>query len=251
MDEWFFFFYWRYNPLWVLAFSVILLHSVLSLLSFLHPLIPNAWMSFSVSSTHLFLGLPLILLPFGFHSNTLLGILFSSIHITCPNQAILLLFMNLTMYAFPMSPFNSWFILILQDPSLSCTGPKIFINILRMGEWLIFLIWMVLGSNHGSKASCSVWYSSFPQSLQAKRKVPVIRLLLPHLVSSPVTHWLSCHLMLQKWDVDSFMKTRFQKMCVVYTEHVHWAALITCDMLRYFTVYSDKQACVYMKLYFT
>jgi len=125
------FFYWRYNPLWVLAFSVILLHSVLSLLSFLHPLIPNAWMSSSVSSTHLFLGLPLILLPVGFHSSILLGILYSSIRITCPNQAILLLFMNLTMSAFPMSSFNSWFILILQDPSLSCTGPNIFLSILR------------------------------------------------------------------------------------------------------------------------
>ena len=82
---------------------MILLHSILSLLSFLHPLIPNVWMSSSISSTHLFLGLPLILLPVGFHSNTLLGILFSSIRITCPNQAILLLFMNLTVSAFPMS----------------------------------------------------------------------------------------------------------------------------------------------------
>jgi hypothetical protein len=35
------------------------------------------------------------------------------------------------MSACPMSSFNSWFILILQDPSLSCTGPKIFLNILR------------------------------------------------------------------------------------------------------------------------
>ena len=34
----FFFFYWCYNPLWVLAFSVILFHSVLSLHNFLHPL---------------------------------------------------------------------------------------------------------------------------------------------------------------------------------------------------------------------
>ena len=106
-SHFFFFFHRRYNPLWVLAFSVILLHSVLSLLSFLHPLIPNAWMSSSISSTHLFLGLPLILLPVGFHSNTLLGILFSSIHITCPNQANLLLFMDLTMSAFPMSSFKA------------------------------------------------------------------------------------------------------------------------------------------------
>jgi O-antigen/teichoic acid export membrane protein len=31
-----FFFYWHYNPIWVLAFSVTFFHSVLSLLSFLH-----------------------------------------------------------------------------------------------------------------------------------------------------------------------------------------------------------------------
>ena len=94
---------------------------------------------------------PLILLPFGFHSNTLLGILFSSIHITFPNQAILLFF-----YESYYVCISYELIQILQDPSLSCTGPKIFLNILCMGEWLIFLIWKVLGSNHGSKTSCSV-----------------------------------------------------------------------------------------------
>src|SRR5215510_14259050 len=102
-----FFFDWRHNPLWVLAFSVILLHSVLSLLSFLHPLIPIDWISSSISSVHLFLCLPLILLPVGFHSNTLSGILFSSIHITCPNQTILLLFIDLSMSAFPISSLSS------------------------------------------------------------------------------------------------------------------------------------------------
>jgi hypothetical protein len=54
----------------------------------------------SISSIHLFLGLPLILQPIGFHSNILLGVLFSSIRITWPSQAILLLFINLTMSAF-------------------------------------------------------------------------------------------------------------------------------------------------------
>ena len=122
---------WRYNPLWVLAFSVISFHSVLSLLSFLHPLIPIVWISSSTSSIHLFLGLPLILLPIGFHSNILLGILPPSIRITCPSQAILLLSINLTMFAFPMSSFSSWFFLILQIPFSSCTGPKIFLNIFR------------------------------------------------------------------------------------------------------------------------
>ena len=119
-----FFFCCRYNPLWVLAFSVIFFHSVLSLLTFLHPLIPFVWMSSSTSSIHLFLSLPLILLPIGFHSCILLGILILSIRITCPSQAILLPFINLTMSALPVSSFTSWFFLILQIPFSSCTGQK-------------------------------------------------------------------------------------------------------------------------------
>ena len=122
----FLFFCWRYNPLWVLAFSVISFHSALSLHSFLHPLIPIVWISSSTSLIHLFLGLPLILLPTGFHSVILLGILPPSIHITCTSQAILLLFINLTMSALPMSSFSSWFFLILQIAFSSCTGPKNF-----------------------------------------------------------------------------------------------------------------------------
>ena len=80
-----------------LAFSAIFFHSILSLLSFLPPLIPIVWISSSKSSIHLFLGRPLILLHTDFHSNILQGILPPSIHITCPSQAILLLFINLTM----------------------------------------------------------------------------------------------------------------------------------------------------------
>ena len=127
----FFFFCWRYNPLWVLAFSVIFFHSILPLLIFLHPLIPIFWISSSTSSIHFFLGLPLILLPIGFHSSILLGILIPSIRVTCPSQAILPLFMNLTMSSFPMSSFSSWFFLILQNPFSSCTGPKIFLSTFR------------------------------------------------------------------------------------------------------------------------
>jgi len=121
-----FFLRWRYSPLWGLAFSAIFFHSVLSLLSFLRPLIPIVWISSSASSVHLFLGRPLILLPIGFHSNILLGILPLSIRITCPSQAILLLFINLTVSAFPMGSFSSWFFLTLQIPFSSCTGPNIF-----------------------------------------------------------------------------------------------------------------------------
>jgi len=103
----FFFFYWSYNPLWVLAFSVIFFHSALSLHNILHPLIPIICISSSMSSIHLFLVLPLFLLPVGFHSSTLLGILFPSICITWPSQAILLLFTNLTISAFFIRLFSS------------------------------------------------------------------------------------------------------------------------------------------------
>jgi len=73
-DKNIFFFYWHYNPLWVLAFSVILFHSALSLQWFLHRLIPIICISSSMSAIHLFLGLPLIRVPRGFHSNILLGV---------------------------------------------------------------------------------------------------------------------------------------------------------------------------------
>jgi hypothetical protein len=78
----FFFFYWHYNTMWVLALSVIVFHSSLSLHCFLHRLIPIICISSSMSTIHLFLGLPLILVPTGFYSNTLLGVLLSSIRIT-------------------------------------------------------------------------------------------------------------------------------------------------------------------------
>ena len=91
----FFFFHWRYDPLWVLAFSVIFFHCALSLHCFLHLLTPIICKSSSLSAIHLFRGLPPVLVPIGFHCNILLGVLLSSIRITWPSQAILLLFIIL------------------------------------------------------------------------------------------------------------------------------------------------------------
>jgi hypothetical protein len=51
----FFFFYWYYNPICVLAFSIILFHSALSLHCFLYCLIPIIYISSSISTIHLFL----------------------------------------------------------------------------------------------------------------------------------------------------------------------------------------------------
>jgi hypothetical protein len=65
----FLFFYWRFNPLWVLAFSVIFFHSALSSHCFLHRLTPVICKSSSMPAIHLFRGLPLVLVPIGFHCN--------------------------------------------------------------------------------------------------------------------------------------------------------------------------------------
>jgi len=56
----FFFFRWHYSPLWAfLACRTIPLHFFLSITISLHLLTPSTWSSFSTSSLHPFLGLPL------------------------------------------------------------------------------------------------------------------------------------------------------------------------------------------------
>ena len=69
--------------------------SLLYTLSF-HPFPPPSLSSSLASSCHLFLGLPLSLVNSNFIYNNLLGILFSSILSTCPNQ------------------HNLWFLVIVQ-----------------------------------------------------------------------------------------------------------------------------------------
>jgi hypothetical protein len=76
-----------------LAFWVIFFYSALSSHCFLHRLTPIICKSSSMPAIHLF---PLVLVPTGFHYNILLGVLLSSIRITWPRKAILLLFINLT-----------------------------------------------------------------------------------------------------------------------------------------------------------
>jgi len=61
-------------------------HSCLLCTFSFHPFPPTSLPSSLTASCHLFLGLPLNLVVPKFISNTLLGILFSSILCTCPNQ---------------------------------------------------------------------------------------------------------------------------------------------------------------------
>ena len=71
---------------WFLAVLRTLLHSSLSCTFSCHSSPPTILPSSLTSSSHLFLGLPLGLIVSKFMYNTLLGILFSSILCTCPNQ---------------------------------------------------------------------------------------------------------------------------------------------------------------------
>ena len=73
---------------------------------------PTLLPSSLTSSCHLFLGLPLNLVVFKFIYNNLLGILFSSILCTCPNQHNLF---NLTVYSYHHSPLT-----ILPSSLTSC-----------------------------------------------------------------------------------------------------------------------------------
>lgn len=123
--------------------------SIHSLLDNLFPSVPVVWMSFSVSASHFFRGLPPITLP-------------TSIHYTSPSLANLLLFANLTMFT-PLSKWlGSWFILRLPEPPLLWTGPRIvrriFVSKIRS--------WLILDKVHPSNLYITVGHYTFYFSVQ-------------------------------------------------------------------------------------
>ena len=87
---WFFFFFrWRYSPLWALVCRKISLYCSLYITSSLHLLTLRTWKSLSTSSLHPFLGLPLRLVPSSSWVKIFLGILSSCILSRWPRQLIL------------------------------------------------------------------------------------------------------------------------------------------------------------------
>ena len=75
----FFFFHWHYSPLWGLVCWTMSFHFFLSATNSLHLLTPSTWRSLYTSSFHLFLGLPLLLVPSISWVKIFLGTLSSSI----------------------------------------------------------------------------------------------------------------------------------------------------------------------------
>jgi len=98
----FFFFRWRYSPLWALACRTIPLHLSLSITNSLHLLTPNTWRSLSTSSPHPFLGSSSSSRPFQFFSEDFFGnpLLLHSLQVTQPT------------YPLPLYPFYYIFFFI-------------------------------------------------------------------------------------------------------------------------------------------
>jgi hypothetical protein len=109
----FFFFHWRYSPLWALACRTIPLHLSLSITNSLHLLTPNTWRSLSTSSFHLFLGLPFRLVRYSSWVKIFLCILASSILSRWPSQFILCPFIHFTIFSPLLNSSSSRFFYIL------------------------------------------------------------------------------------------------------------------------------------------
>ena len=105
----FFFFHWQYSPLWALAYRTMSLYVFLSATNSLHLLTPSTWRSLSTSSFHLFLGLPLLLIPSSSWVKIFLGLLKSSILSRWPNQLILCPFIHFTIFS-PLRGYKHMFI---------------------------------------------------------------------------------------------------------------------------------------------
>ena len=124
----FFFFRWRYSPLWALACRIISLHFSLSITNSLHLLTPSTWRSLSASSLHPFLGLPPRLVSSSSWVKIFLGILSSSILSRWPSQLIVCPFIHFTIFYPLLNSSSSRFVLLFHSPS-SYLGPHILLNI--------------------------------------------------------------------------------------------------------------------------
>jgi hypothetical protein len=112
----------------ILAVLGIFFHSSLLCTFSCHPSPPVILQSSLTSSYHLFLGLPLSLVVPKFIYNALLGILFSSILCTCPNQHNLFNLIVSIIVGFLTLAYISLLVNILQFPvSVSYIAPKILL----------------------------------------------------------------------------------------------------------------------------
>jgi len=92
---------------------------------------PTSWRSILIISTHLRLGLPSGLFPFGFPTKTLYTAISSSIRATCPAHLIVLDFITRTLLGEEYKSFSSSLCNVLHSPvTSSLLGPNVHYLIL-------------------------------------------------------------------------------------------------------------------------
>ena len=121
-------FHWHYSPLWALVCRTMSFHFFLSATNSLHLFTTSTSRSLSTSSFHLFLGLPLLLVPSSSWVKIFLGILSSSILSRWPNQLILYPFIHFTIFSPLLISSSSRFFRHFHSP-FSYLGPYILLNI--------------------------------------------------------------------------------------------------------------------------
>ena len=115
----------HYGPL---ACQTMSFHFSLSATNCLHLLTPSTWRSLSTSSFHLFLALPLLLVPSSSWVKIFLGIISSSILSRWPNQLILCPFIHFTIFSALLISSSSRFVWLFHS-LFSYLGPYILLNI--------------------------------------------------------------------------------------------------------------------------
>ena len=111
-------------------------------------------MSFLMSSSHLFFGLPSGFIDIGFHLHTLFTIMSSCIRCKWPNQLNRCAFIWSIMFLCLINSSYSSFVLILLVPSLSFVRPKIFLDTFLSNTINLFFI--VSFKTHASQACVTI-----------------------------------------------------------------------------------------------
>ena len=137
---------------WFLALLRSFFHSSLLYTLSFHPFPPTSLPSSLTSSCHLFLGLPLRLVASKFIYNTSLGILFSSIFCTCPNQCKLFNLIVSDIVGFLTNAYILLLVNILQFSfSLSYTRPKILLYTFLQKMLICFISLVLPPPNDGAR----------------------------------------------------------------------------------------------------
>jgi hypothetical protein len=131
------------------------------------------FISFIISSSYLFFGIPSGRVNIGLHLYTLSTSLFSGIRCKWPNQLNLWAFMWFIIFLCLINSPNSSFVLILHVPSLCFVGPKSFLTL-------------------SDPTSNLVRQYDFPVPLRCRKTSDTVFVAFVRPLSEPVRRFSSC-----------------------------------------------------------